>query len=78
MDNNNSGMVKLTGLWLGKTKAGKSYMSGTLGNAKVMIFKNEFKKEGDNQPDYNVYIAPKADEAARGQGQVLTNEVIPF
>jgi hypothetical protein len=78
MSNENSGMIKLTGLWLNKTKAGKSYMSGTLGGAKVMIFKNDFKKDGDNQPDYNVFVAAKEQTSTAGNGQSARDEDIPF
>lgn len=49
-------MIPLTGLWLSETKDGEKYFSGTLGTgAKVLIFKNKFKKE-DSHPDYQLYI----------------------
>jgi hypothetical protein len=52
-----SDMIKLTGLWL-NTKDGKQYFSGSLGGAKVLIFKNDYKKE-DKHPDYNLFLVKK-------------------
>jgi len=50
------------GLWLQKDKSGNTYMSGSIGDVKVAIFKNTFKKEGEKTPDYRVY--PKLERAA--------------
>jgi len=49
-------MVKVAGLWLREGKKGK-FFAGTLGGASILVMKNRFKKEGDNKPDYEVYIA---------------------
>jgi len=51
-------MLKVTGLW---RKAGKNghYLSGNLGNVRVIILPNKYKKEGDNAPDYHLMFAPK-------------------
>ena len=54
--NNNDQMIQLGGLWINESKSGNKYMSGYLGNAKLMIFKNNFKSE-DKHPDYVMYIA---------------------
>tara|TARA_R100001463_G_scaffold40684_1_gene86134 strand:- start:964 stop:1230 length:267 start_codon:yes stop_codon:yes gene_type:complete len=51
--------IKLTGLWQNEMKDGGSYLNGTLGTAKVLVFKNTYKQEGSNEPDYNMYLAPK-------------------
>lgn len=65
-----SDLIPLTGLWLNE-KNGEKYFSGTLGNAKVLIFKNKHK-EKENQPDYQMYLAPKQREGSQntqgGQG----------
>ena len=50
-------MINVTGLWLNKDKNGRTYMSGTMGGARVLIFKNEKKQEGSKQPDYNLVFA---------------------
>lgn len=49
--------IALTGLWKNTSKQGKTYISGTLGMAKVMIFANENKK-GEKSPDYMMYLVP--------------------
>lgn len=62
-------MIQLCGLWIGKTKNGDTYFSGTLGGNKVMVFKNNYKKS-DNHPDYIINLvknrkhaeAPKKNE----------------
>lgn len=55
-------MIYLTGLWLNETSDGKKYFTGYLGQGRVMIFRNEKKRPGSNDPDYNMLIAPKPDE----------------
>ena len=55
-------MLKLTGLWANKAKDGSTYYSGSLGAAKLVIFKNGFKREGSKDPDLIVYLAPKPDK----------------
>jgi hypothetical protein len=49
-------MIKAGGLWLHTDKDGSKYFSGSLGNVRVVIFKNYFKEEGSNEPDYNMYF----------------------
>ena len=60
------GMIKLTGLWQNEDKNQNKYLSGSLGSAKILIFKNTYK-EKDNQPDYIMYAAakPKKDEGEK-------------
>ena len=50
-------MINLTGLWLNENAEGKKYMKGNIGQANILIFKNEKKEPGSNQPDYNMVIA---------------------
>lgn len=50
--------TKLTGLWKNQTKDGKPYLSGSLGLAKLMIFPNDHKREGEKGPDYLAYLVP--------------------
>lgn len=50
-------MFKVTGLWLNKDSKGNSYMSGNIGGIRVIIFKNDYKEEGDNQPEYEMFFA---------------------
>ena len=62
-------LEKIGALWCGTGKAGEDYFWGVIGGKNVIIFKNKYKKEGSNQPDYNVFpqqpkdkLPPKDDE----------------
>ena len=61
----NHGMIRLGGLWKNETKDGKTYLAGSFGGARLMIFPNGYK-EKDSDPDYVVTMAqsqPKKDKA---------------
>ena len=61
-----SDMIQIGGLWENKDKKDNVYLSGYLGNAKIIIFKNGFKKE-QKHPDWIMYIAEgKKREAPAG------------
>lgn len=47
--------AKLTGLWKNKGKDGKTYLSGSLGLSKLMVYPNDYKK-GERDPDYVAYL----------------------
>ena len=49
-------MIKLTGLWAGKTKDDRTYFSGSLGGVKFFVFENKNKKS-ENSPDYELCLA---------------------
>jgi len=49
---------KKTGLWARKTKNGVDVLSGSIGEERIMIFKNEFKTE-EKHPDYILKLFPK-------------------
>lgn len=57
-------LVPIGGLWANKDREGTTFLSGGLGNARLLVFKNKFKKQGEKQPDYRVYVArrPKTDQ----------------
>ena len=42
-----------------KDKKGDPMFSGSVGPIEVLVFKNNYKQEGTNQPDYILYVAPK-------------------
>lgn len=61
-------MVPVTGLWLKKTKDGRSYFSGNINRGcVVLVFKNE-RKEKESDPDYRLYFAPAANDGGGGGG----------
>ena len=68
-NNGGTGLTRVCGLWKGQTKDGKTYLSGTFGGARVMIFPNGYK-EKDSDPDFILNIAqnqPKDKAAAPKQ-----------
>lgn len=42
-------------LWVKTSKAGKTYLSGTIQGQRVVVFRNERKQEGERTPDWRVY-----------------------
>ena len=57
-----SDMIRLGGLWENESAAGTVYLSGTLGGAKLLVFRNSFKEQdGGNAPDWILYVAPRAE-----------------
>lgn len=64
-------------MWLNEGKEENKFFSGNLGSVRILIFKNTFKKEGSNEPDYQMYF----DEQAKKDTKEVTQEVdkdIPF
>lgn len=59
---NDKTTIELCALWENKTKDGKTYLSGNLGNNKVLVFKNTHKKN-EKEPDYRVLLAKKEQQA---------------
>jgi len=49
-----SDMIELCGLWLQKTKANDTYMTGKVGNTKFLVFRNKYKKS-PKEPDYRIF-----------------------
>lgn len=53
-------MIEIAALWENVSKkTGEVYFSGYLGGAKLMVFTNKFKKDGDKQPTLKVYVTEK-------------------
>ena len=51
-----SDMIRWGGLWKGKTKAGKFYLSGRFGGVKMLVFPVD-EKRTEKSPDFTVYFA---------------------
>ena len=58
-------MLEIAAVWENTDKHGKKYFSGNLGNSKLLILQNKYKKEGSKEPDYRVVVCekPKKEEA---------------
>ena len=71
-------MLKVSGLWLNDSPKGK-YFSGSIGGIKILVFKNTFKKEGSNEPDYELYFDEyKKKENTEDSKQDEVDKDIPF
>lgn len=55
-DTNTSDMVRIGGMWKNETKQGKTYLAGSFGGARLMVFPNGYK-EKDSDPDYVLCIS---------------------
>ena len=63
--------TRLTGLWKNKDKNGKTYLSGSLGLARLLVLPNDFKKK-DSDPDYTVLLVPA--EKKNGKQETTPHE----
>jgi uncharacterized protein (DUF736 family) len=61
MENNNKPKLEEAGaFWIKKSKTGNQFLTGKVKSKSgeeisVMVFKNKYKTEGSNQPDYRIY-----------------------
>jgi len=58
--------TRLSGLWKNKGKDGKTYLSGSLGSARLLVMPNDYKK-AERDPDYIVYVVPAEKKAEAAQ-----------
>ena len=71
--NNKSSKEQEAGaLWLKKSKAGASFLSGYVlsenkEKVQVVVFKNSYKKPGDSSPDYRIYFSENKNSDAQKQ-----------
>lgn len=61
-----AGEKSIGGLWVKTSKNGSKFMSGQIEidgqKHNFVVFKNTYKEEGDNKPDYKIMAAIKKDE----------------
>lgn len=50
-------------------------MAGNLGSARIMIFRNK-RKNADNQPDYEIFLAERRREAAPVQHKPTAAQIV--
>lgn len=70
-------LVKIAALWLNEGKDGKKFMAGYLGDAKLLVFRNNYKEE-DKHPDYIVYVAAKEKKKDDALESDPADDPIPF
>lgn len=100
MDNNEKPKLEEAGaFWIKKSKTGNQFLTGKIKSKSgeeisVMVFKNKYKTEGSNQPDYRIYFdngpqkinvpasekesAPKVKSTDKKPEQTIKTEEIPF
>ncbi len=61
-------MIQVMGLWKSQTKDGKTYLSGSIGNIRVLVFPVT-EKRSERGPDFNVCIAAKEREGNGGASE---------
>ena len=52
-----SDRIRIGGLWKQTSKTGLNYLSGKLGQARLLIFQNDSKRD-ENSPDHTMYLVP--------------------
>lgn len=62
-------LIQITGLWLNEDKNGNPYFTGYMGNAKLLIFKNQYKEE-EKHPDYIMSIGENRKKEAMDKDDV--------
>lgn len=78
MDNNDKPKLEEAGaFWIKKSKTGNQFLTGKVKSKSgeeisVLVFKNKYKTEGSNQPDYRVYFdnGPQKTNSEMPQGEV--------
>ena len=53
----NGDLVKLSGLWERRSRKGHTYLSGHLGLAGLLVFRNR-NKQRDGDPDFILFACP--------------------
>lgn len=81
MENNNekTKLQEAGAFWIKKSKTGNNFLTGSVKSKdgeeiKVIVFKNKYKTEGSNQPDYRVYfdtsLPPKSQDIPKSEPKV--------
>lgn len=65
--------TRLSGLWKQKDKQGRTYLSGSLGSARLLVMPNDYKKT-EKEPDYVVYVVP-AEKKEASQGSLVGEDL---
>lgn len=43
-------------LWVRESKAGDTYLSGSIDGRRIVAFKNRYKEAGDKKPDWRIFL----------------------
>jgi hypothetical protein len=95
MENNEKPKLEEAGaFWIKTSKTGTQFLTGKVKSKSgeeisVMVFKNKYKTEGSNQPDYRIYFdngpqkikaeeKPENQKASTSKVETVKTEEIPF
>ena len=74
-------LKSIGGLWA-KEKNGKRFFSGSIEIAgqkhTFMVFKNDYKQEGDRAPDYKLMVSDEATQQAAPARDPFDESKVPF
>jgi hypothetical protein len=64
MENEKTKLEEAGAFWIKTSKTGTQFLTGKIKSKSgeeipVMVFKNKYKEEGSNQPDYRIYFDNK-------------------
>jgi uncharacterized protein (DUF736 family) len=71
MDTNEKPKLEEAGaFWIKKSKTGNQFLTGKIKSKSgeeinVIVFKNKYKTEGSNQPDYRIYFDNKPQDVSQ-------------
>lgn len=78
--NNINEFVDLGAAWLNRDREGRPFLSTSLhfSGRKVLLLKNRFKREGSQEPDYRIVLAPLPDDKRQQNGVDIDGSVERF
>jgi hypothetical protein len=71
-------LIRLTGLWKARSKAGEAYLAGQISPTSRLLILPNPDKQKDSDPDWIAYLAPPSQETPAGkkgkQGQPAAHQ----
>jgi hypothetical protein len=62
-----SNLIRLTGLWKSESKAGGTYLTGSISASSKLLILQNTKKEKDSDPDFIAFMAPQEKKEPKAQ-----------
>jgi hypothetical protein len=66
--------VQIAGLWKNVSKDGTKYLSGNLGNGRLIAYPNKKKAPDSKEPDYRLYIVDNPRPAKKDESDDAKSE----
>ena len=68
-----SKIINAGGLWKQESSSADDYLSGSMGGIRILVYKNNKKEPGSNQPDYRLCFAENRKKPEGGGGAMPTS-----